>query len=108
MALSCTGNIVWHGSRTFTQYVSLFTIVCMVFHIIKTYFVFIYFPFLRKENKFVVISLYHLCVGPLSTFQPLDYFYYALYECYAVGGHPNAVLLSFLQFVIKNDIHVGL
>jgi len=56
----------------------------------------------------MMVSLYHLCMGHLSTFQPLDHFYYAWYECYAVGGHPNAVLLNFLQFVIKYDIHVGL
>ena len=49
-----------------------------------------------------MISLYRLCVGPLSTFQSLDNFHYAWYECYAVGGRPYAVLLNFLQLVKKN------
>jgi len=56
-----------------------------------------------------MISLYHLCVGPLATFQSLDHFnFFACYECYAVGSHPNAVLLNFLQLVIKNIMHVDL
>jgi hypothetical protein len=99
--------MVWQYTWTFTQYVNFFTIACMVFLIIHNIFYFYLFPILKEKNKFM-ISLYHLLMGPLSNFQPLDHFYYACYECCAVGGHPSAVLLNFLQFVIIYDIHVCL
>jgi len=40
------------------------------------------------------------CVSLLSIFELIDQFHKILYECYAIGGHPNLVFSNFLQSVI--------
>jgi hypothetical protein len=48
----------------------------------------------RKKNRFYEIAMLCFCVAPFQLLKTLYDFNETCYESYAIGGHPDAVLLT--------------